>query len=66
MGQLENKNVVWDFGDGKRDTGRIVVHRYDKPGSYRLAIIHTITGRYATFVGRVDIAGGKFALKPKE
>lgn len=27
-------SYVWDFGDGKQDTGEEVVHIYDKPGKY--------------------------------
>ncbi len=29
----------WDFGDGKKGSGREVVHQYDKPGTYRVRLV---------------------------
>lgn len=30
---------VWDFGDGRRDTGRVQLHWYPQPGEYTVTLI---------------------------
>jgi len=35
--------IAWDFGDGVRDTGDIVMHNYDEPGRYTIELEITDT-----------------------
>jgi parallel beta-helix repeat protein len=40
---------VWDFGDGKMATGRIVTHDYAKPGDYDVTLTVTHDGKTDVF-----------------
>jgi len=59
-----DERIFWDFGDGDSGPGNIVDHRYNRPGRYRLAVMHNYKDQVLRFTGIIDIQRGSLAIKP--
>lgn len=55
----------WDFGDGTRDSGQVVTHKYTTPGTYNVCLrVWTSATQYQQYCRTIYVGTNTTSMKP--